>query len=73
MKDKKRKSNKPKSVMGRPFLPQGKAKTITLSLKVSQEEIDFWTKQAEAKGMKLRQYILHKHRLAFHKWKENEK
>lgn len=59
--------------MGRPFLPQGKAKTITLSLKVSQEEIDFWTEQANAKGMKLRQYILHNHRIAFHKWKEKNK
>ena len=53
-----------KKPFGRPPMPDGKAKVITLSLKVSQEEIDIWTNMAEAKGMKLREYILHPHRQA---------
>lgn len=59
-------------VLGRPPMPQGKAKNLTLTLRVSQEEINIWTDLATARGMTLRQYILHDHREAIQKAKRKK-
>ncbi len=53
-------------------MPQGKAKNLTLTLRVSQEEINIWTDLATARGMTLRQYILHDHREAIQKAKRKK-
>lgn len=68
MKNKSKTTRTAKPRMGRPPLGDD-AHNLTLTLRVSHNEIAAWTDMAKAKGMTIRDYILAPHRKALRKLK----